>query len=401
MPCELARPARRFASVVAATAVLGATTAACGAAASGAGRASTAAQSATTAQSAATAHAATVASAHRPSPGLAGGPEPAPRFFIDDVLFSGAGSGGLAQVRLAATGSLVTQPADGQVLSVAPLGSRSFVIARLTGTCNTELVKAGLTVHGRLGRLVRFGPLLPGEVVSMTADADATAIGFGVWNCSKSVSGYLGVLDLRTGAVRRWGSVSVAGSRGSFGLGEGLSMSANGGLLAFTGASLTPGGLVASQQVRVLTTASRAGELADRSRVVLRAPATGPAIDAVLLSPGGKSFYLCTVNSSPVLRSSVVTAHRTTDGRQTKTIARLTAHGSTAGELPLGCPMAADPSGTQLLVPYSLRPASAPGVGPAVGVARIDVATGLIGRISFRLPGSAGMSTADGVAVAW
>jgi hypothetical protein len=397
MPRLLARPARMFAAVIAATAVLGASTTACDAELSGRDG-----PAATTARSATASHAATAVSAHRPLRRPAGVPEAtAPRYFVDNVLFSGAGAGGLPQVRLAATGSLVSQPADGQVLAVAPLGSRSFVIARLTGSCSTALFKAGLTVRGRLGRLLRIGPLLRGEVVSMTADADANAIGFGVWNCSKSVSGYLGVLDLRTAVVRRWGSVSVAGSRGTIGLGEGLSMSANGGLLAFTGASLTAGGLVASQDVRVLRTASLAGELAIRSRVVLRGPATGPAIDAVLLSPSGKSFYLCTVSSSQASRSSVVTAHRTSDGQLTRTIARLTARDSGVGGLTLGCPMAANPSGTQLLVPYRLRTASVTEIGPMVTAARIDVASGLIASISFQLPGSAGMSTADGIAIAW
>lgn len=395
MPSQLARPVRLFALVVTATALLGALTTACGTAATGAGESAR-----TTGHTATTGHTTMAVSAHRTLPGPVAGRPPVtavPKYFIDTVLFSGAVSGGLLQVRVTATGSLASQPAVGQVLAVASLGSRSFVIARPAGTCATELVKASLNADGRLGGLVRLGPILRGEVVSMTADADANAIGVTAWTCSKSMSGYLGVVDLRTGAVRRWGSVSVDGSAGAIALGDGLSMSANGGLVAFTGSTVAASGRPTAQDVWVLKTTSRSGPLALRSRVVLRA---GPGIDSVSLAPSGKSFYLCTMTARGARLTTDVAAYRTSDGRRTARLAGLTGALEPASGAP-NCPMAADQAGELLLVPYSMSSASRPETGPLVQLARIDIARRSVASISFRLPGSAGMSVADGITVAW
>ncbi len=326
----------------------------------------------------------------------------APRFFIDDVLSSGAVSGGLLQVRLAATGALVSQPAIAQALAVAPLSSRTFAIARLAGTCGTQLYRATLSAQGSLGGLSRLGPVLPGEAMAMAASADGNAVALAMGSCSKAVPGYLAVLNLGTGTVRRWAPVSVGGSAGGrIALSGGLSLSADGRLLAFTGDTTTAEGTVTGQGVWVLPTTAGTGSVARHGRLVLRARRTGPALDAVILSHSGTSLYLCGVSANPASRVTQIAVYTTSRGRPTVTIASLTAAGPTSGQDALGCPMAADPSGSYLLVPYSLRAAGPPQTGPMVTVAAIDLRTRAVNKITFRLPGSAGMSVADAITIGW
>ncbi len=324
----------------------------------------------------------------------------APKYFIDNVLFSGSVSGGLPQVRLASSGGLVTQPGI-RAFAIAALGSRgTFVIAEYAATgCATRLYRAALATNGKLGKLHLLGTV-PDEVVSLTADTDGNAVAFtaGCFDKSASSSGYLGVLDLRTGAVRRWGSVNLGSSAGSIAV-SALSISADGGLVAFLGSKVAPSGRPAGQGVWVLKTSAAAGQLVKRSHRILSAPAAGATLASVILNSSGSSFYLCSMRFGRA-SSSAVAEYRTSDGRLTKTIATLA-----AGDDPLtgqlGCPMAADPSGADLLVPYALVAASSPEAGSLVRVARIHVASGSVARFSFRLPGSAGMSVAYGVAMAW
>jgi hypothetical protein len=384
MSCQLAGSAGRFVSGTSLLAVVAVTVAACGSAAGHA--ASTRPQAA---------RGATAAHVIRP----AAAPLTAarvPKFFIDNVLFSGNATGaGSPQVRSTATGALMAQYPGLQAQAIAPVSGHAFVIARLAGACSTELYRAALSDSGRLGKLVRVGPELHGEIAGMTADADGNAVGFTAWDCAKAVSGSLAVLNLRTGKLRRWRSVSVDGEPGLIAVGA-LSMSADGRLLAFDGSTVAAGRGTARQGVWVLKTGSPAGNLADRSRRVLSTRATGLALGSVILTPGGTSFYLCKVTTSRSAVSAQIAAYRVTDGGLIRTIARLTSSGQT-----VGCPMAADPSGTELLVAYSLHAASKPGVGPLVRLARLGIASRSVTRISFRLPGSGGMSVADGISIAW
>jgi hypothetical protein len=325
-----------------------------------------------------------------------------PRYFLDIVQASGAVSGGLLQVRRSATGALVQQPGS-LALGLAPLGGSKFVVAELAGNgCASALYRARISAAGQLGPLSRFGPRVHGEVVSLAAAADGRAIGFLVAPCSKSASGFLGVLNVRTGQVRVWGDVNVEGSAGDISACCSLSLSANGRLAAFSG------GVSSGQRVWVLSTSARAGTLAQRSRVVLSRPSSSPVMDSVLLSPDARSFYVCTVSTKgtvsahhSVTQTSVITARRTDTGARINTVATLRASGVTFESQFFGCQMAAIPGGSFLLVPYSIRYARVTTTGPRVSAVRIDVRTKAASRISFRLPGSAGMSVATGIAIAW
>ena len=329
-----------------------------------------------------------------------------PAYFVDEVISTGAVSGGLLQVRSSATGHLIESPAI-QALAVAPLGAaRSFVVAqRLGGGCATGLYRMTLSAAGRAGPLSRFGPAIPGQVIALAGDADGGVIGYTAEPCAgKSASGaapagYLGVLTVHTGAVRRWGSVDIYGS-GSIAAAS-LSLSADGGLLVFAGSSTGPGGSAVAPGIWLLRTAAAAGTLRERGRLVLSSPAAGSVPSSVILSPDGASFYLCEVTTSQTAPTDEVAAYRSSSGRLERVIASLTGHVAAIGQARPSCPMGASQGSEYLLVPYWLRADSALPFAPAVRVARIDIATGAITRLSFWLPGSGGMSVADNLSVAW
>lgn len=360
--------------------------------------------------------ASTAAAPHSASPRTIAAPRdvtksasaPGPRYFLDLVRSSGAVSGGQLQVRRSATGALVQQP-DTLALSVAPLRGTQYVVAERAGDgCASALYRMSVNSAGRLGPATSLGPVVRGEVTSLASAGNGRTIAYFASSCSKSASGYFGTLRVRTGKVRRWGDVSIDGSAGDIAVGGSLSLSANGRLAAFSGAALGRGGVVTGQRVWVLRTSAPAGTLAQRSEAVLARPASGAQLDSVLLQPDGQSFYLCTVGTKgtasarrTVTQTAVVSVRRTSDGARTGTVATLTASGVTVQSETLGCPMAASPAGSYLLAPYSLRSAKVTTTGPLVSAARIDVKTKAASRISFRLPGSAGMSVATGVTIAW
>jgi hypothetical protein len=202
--------------------------------------------------------------------------------------------------------------------------------------------------------------------------------------------------------------VNVAGSAGDVAACCSLSLSADGWLVLFSGAALGAGVLITGQRVWTIATSARAGTLRQRSDVVLARPLSGPQLDSALLRPDGKSFYLCTVSTKgtpsahrAVTQTAVITARRTASGARTRTVATLKATGVTFQSQFLGCPMAASPGGNFLLAPDAEKFARSTETGPPVRAARIDVKTKAASRISFRLPGSAGMSVATGVTIAW
>jgi hypothetical protein len=323
-----------------------------------------------------------------------------PKYFIDDVLSPGSLSGGSLQVRLSSTGKL-TQETGVAALSFAPLGSHgAFVVAQLAGNrCATRFYRTNISATGQLGKLSRLGRTVHGEVVSVAASADGKVIGYFAWPCSKSATGYLAVLHVRIGQVRRWGDVGVYGSAGDMSAGGGLSLSADGGLASFAGDTTTASGTITGQGIWLLRTSSAAGPLAERSRLVLSKPNSGPALSSVVLSPDGRALYLCTVTTRGTTQVADITARRASNGDLTSNIAKLTAtHVTFQG---LGCPMAMTSSGRYLLVPYALRYARTTTTGPLIQMARLDVAARSVATISFRLPGSAGMSVASGISVAW
>ena len=328
----------------------------------------------------------------------------APGYFIDNILFSGAGTGtGIAQVRNSATGRLVTQDPAVRPLDIAAFGSnRRFVIALQVGdSCATRLYAATLSPRGQLGKLSRIGPTVHGLVVSLAAAADGNIIGLAVYGCGKTVPGYLAALDVRTQLIRRWGSVSLDGSSGSVAVSNDLSISADGKLLAFTGSAPTFTVSPAVQYLWVLSTTSAPGTVAERSRVVLSAPASAPALRDVVLSPNGATSYLCTLTGSTSQWTADLVAYRTADGKRLAAIAKLTTTGSAFQYGGTGCAMAADISGSDLLVGYPLHYFADTEHGPTARIARIHLATRSISTFSIDLPGSAGMSVAYGIALAW
>jgi hypothetical protein len=334
-----------------------------------------------------------------------------PRYFADIVHVSGSVAGaGPLQIRSATSGKLVARQPAFDALAVAAYGNGSkLLIARQVGDgCTSRVYRTTLGTDGELGRLTRLGPVIRGIVASVAADARASVIGYFAGPCEKSASGYLAVLNARTGEVRRWTGVALYGSGGSVATGTALSMSATGRMAVFTGEATWSGGRFIGQRVWELRTSAPAGPIGAHIRAVLSRPDSGPALSAVVLSPGGRTFYLCTVTTKGTVsahktatQTAVITARRTSSGTSTGTVAKLTATGVTYMGQFVGCPMAMTPSGRYLLAPYSLHYATTTEIGPRIQVARVVIASRSVAVISFRLPGSAGMTVATGVGIAW
>ena len=334
-----------------------------------------------------------------------------PRFFADIVRVSGSVAGeGPLQVRSSATGRLTARQPGYDALAIAAYdsGSRLVVARQVSDRCASRLYRATLSADGRLGRLTRLGPVIHGIVASVAADADASVIGYFAGPCSKSASGYLAVLHARTGQVRRWTGVAMYGSDGSVATGSALSMSASGRVAVFTGEATGTGGRDIGQRAWALRTSASAGPLSVHMRTVLSRPNAGPALSAAVLSPGGKTFYLCVVSTKgtvsahhTVTQTAVITVRRTSDGASTGTVAKLTATGVTFMGEALGCPMAMTPDGHYLLAPYKLRYGNSTSVPPLVSAAVLGTSSPARRFISFRLPGSGGMSVATGVSIEW
>ena len=332
-----------------------------------------------------------------------------PRYFAGIVRASGSATGaGPVQIRHSVTGALAPRQPGTYALAIAAYdgGSRLLIAQQAGDACASRLYRATLSGRGVLGSLSRIGPRLHGLVWSLAADTDGKIVGTTVAGCEKGQAGYLAVIHIRTGSVRRWGSVNLGGTGGGLTLGFGLSMSANGRLLAFTGEATSTAGTNTGQRVWVLRTAAPAGTLAQRSRVVLSRPNSGPALSSVVLSPDGRSFYLCTVSTKgtvsahkTVTQTAVITARQTSDGASTNRLAKLTATGVTFQGF--GCPTALTPNGRYLLAPYQLRYGKNTMVPPLVRAAVIRTTSHARRSISFRLLGSGRMSVADGITVAW
>lgn len=332
-----------------------------------------------------------------------------PRYFADIVRVSGSVTGaGPVQIRYSAAGALVPRQPGLEALAITAYdgGSRLLLARQVGDGCTSRLYRATVSADGSLSRLTRVGPVVRGIVTSVAANARGSLVGYFAGPCSKSASGYLAVLTASTGQVRRWTGVAVYGSGGTLATGTALSESANGRLLAFAGAATGAGGRVTGQRVWVLRTSAAAGPIARRVRALISKPTTGPALSSVVLNPDGRSFYLCTVSTKgtvsahkTVNQTAVITARRTSDGTSTSTLAKLTATGVTFQGF--GCPMAITPNGRYLLAPYRLHYGNSTTVPPLVMAAVISISSHARRTVSFRLPGSGGMSVADGITVAW
>jgi hypothetical protein len=334
-----------------------------------------------------------------------------PQYFADIVRFSGSVTGaGPVQIRSTATGDLVrTQPGIAALAIAAYDGGSRLLIAQQAGEgCSSRLYRAALNARGRLGRLTRLGPAVRGIVTSVATDAGGSLIGYFAWPCSKSASGYLAVLTAGSGQVRRWTGVAVDGSTGTVAAGGVLAMSADGNLLAFSGMAVSASERLLGLRVWTLSATAPPGPLAARSRAVLKRPESAPEFSAVALSPDGESFYVCTVASTgtvsarrTITQTAVITARRTANGTSAGAVAKLTAAGVTFAGESFGCPMAMTPNGQYLLAPYQLRYGNSSSVPPLVVAAVISTSSDASKALSFRLPGSAGMSVVTGVSIAW
>jgi hypothetical protein len=312
-----------------------------------------------------------------------------PRFFADDIAFA-EGNGSL-EVRASANGRLVAQEENMPgVYGLAATGDDSFVVALQAGDgCTARLYRVRLGGQGRPGRLTPAGPELHGLVWSLAADAGGGVIGYAVSGCAEGDPGYIGIVDTRTGHSRQWSDVSVGGeSPGNVAIGDALSISARGGLLAFTGWNVANDGMFTSQVVRVLPTTAAAGTVAQRSHVVLSRPVSQPELSAVSLSPGGGLFYLSTQSG----HSTTVAEYRTSTGSFVKDLARLV-----GTPIPMESPMTLDTSGRWLLVPYWLNQPSR----LMLNVAMIDVTTRAVTTVTIRLPRGGGMDPEMGMNTAW
>jgi hypothetical protein len=349
-------------------------------------------------------------------PAATAGPVAQPRFFAD-TQGSGEGNGPL-QVRAAGTGQLVWQDprattADG-VTGLSAVGPGGFIVG-LNGAraCTTRLYRVRLNAGGRAGVLAPFGPTLPGELWSLAVGDGGRVIGYAISGCSKSASGYLGVLNATTGKTRQWGDMNLGGvSAGNLILQGSLSMSANGRLLGFAAfagfAAPNDDGRIAEQSVRVLSTDAPAGSVAERSRVVYRkaAPRAAGGFDvaAASVSSAGTSVYVCLQSVTRTQATAKIIKSGTIPGRPARTVATFTARGLARGSTPpASCSsMTLDTSGQFLLVPYSLRYLPRPSTEMVQGIAKINLATKAISTVPAEMPGSGGISEESGMSiVAW
>ena len=336
-------------------------------------------------------------------------PAAAPLFFAD-TQGSGEGNGPL-QIRATATGGLVWQEPDAtsfdDLTGLAAVGQRSFVIARTVGnTCATRIYRVRLSTTGLPGALAPVGPTLPGLLWSLTVGDGGQVIGYAMSECSKGAPGYLGVLQVSSGRTRQWGGMSLGGeSSGDLALRGQLSMSANGGLLAFAAdASSGPYGPITSQSVRVMATDAPPGSVERYSHVVYRhAPASegaGPSLAAASLSPSGKSVYLCLESASRTDATAEIATYGTSTGKPGGMITTFSAKGTWPQ---VSCSsMSMDSSGWFLLVPYGVSHQAPSSYMLLQRVARIDLATRAVSTVRVSLPGSGGISQASGMSiVAW
>jgi hypothetical protein len=307
-------------------------------------------------------------------------PSGPPAYFLDATYFGGGYTS--PQIRASATGKPVAYipvgllPQGGDYdppYGLAATGPGSFLVGMMTSNdCATRFFRFRLDAGGRPGALTPFGPTLPGDLTGMAVSAGGGLLAYLIAGdgCKSSsgaaVGSYLGVLDTSTGRTRQWTDAYPQPQQP-----QQLSMSANGGLLAFSQLLEKPvhgGFTITGAQVRVLPTNAPPGTVAERSRVAARiSPAdTSFVAPTVLLSPTGTSFYLCSQpfafprpGATRVTETAQIIAYRTATGTATGVIAAFSASYPISrisnGDAPLslGCSsMALDPSGRFLLVPY-------------------------------------------------
>src|SRR3984957_8655760 len=338
------------------------------------------------------------ATGHGRTAGAIAEPSGPPAYFMDATNVDGGYSA--PEIRASATGKVVASTPIGRLrdydppYGLAAVGPGSFVVGLMTPSdCSTELFRFRIDDRGRPGALTQVGPTIPGDLTSMAASAGGALIAYEIAGngCAntRASGNYLAVLDVRTGRTRRWTDVPRYAGQ--------LSMSANGRLLAFSQTLTKPvphsnGGFeILGDQVRVLATDAPPGTVAARSRVAtsIASEDSGFTASTVLLSPTGTSFYLCAEpftlpkrGTNKITDTARIVAYRTATGKPTGVVATWSAsyvnRGGYAPRAPSCQPMALDPSGRYLLVPYRQtfpNPADEDSAG-SLTAARINIATG-------------------------
>jgi hypothetical protein len=360
---------------------------------------------------------------------------PWPKFFAD-ANSSTEGNSGL-QIRESATGRLTdpdpvwhpqkgTYPdpvlptpkdADAGVLALAATGPDSFVVALQQSSplrsqavgCATQLYSIRVNALGHVRSFTPVGHPLPGYVYYLAANAGGSTIGYAMQGrpCGKGSPGYLGVLDVSNKRTHQWSDVGMYGvSVGNVVLSGGLSMTANGRELVFPASVSPPYKTIRAYEVRMLQTDAAAGTVAARSRVLLRHPGYQLGYQAAVISPGGRSLYLCVHRGGSTIadaRSQLV-GYRTKGMRPYATLARFSGEDGCYGAQ-------LDPSGRWLFVPYGV---TAPRVfGPdghqrawggrgRLHLARVNTVTGARSNLKLWTPdGFGSTSPPTGMDVAW
>jgi hypothetical protein len=331
-----------------------------------------------------------------------------PAFFLDNEAWSPSAGYSWSDftVRGAFTGRAVAQHGHGlghRVTAVAAIGTGAAFVAaeEAPNTCSSQLYWFRLDHRGHLGPLSAVGPAIYGEVNALAASADGQTVAYTLSGCLHANKGYLKVLNLRTGHTRRWTSVDLT-DNGSLGLASNLSLSANGRLLAFVGWITGPN----RASLRVLATRGPAGNLLGRSKAIRQLaaiPGGAEPRDAVAVSPGGTTIYLCAISPRPGSQLTTVASYRTGTGRLVKNMLVLPARDPAGGRPLPNCAMAVSRDGGHALVSVGVSYAGRPAGTAALAAATVDLATGRRPVFWFPVrldPALAGPRSAA-VSVAW
>lgn len=215
----------------------------------------------------------------------------------------------------------------------ATSGDRTFVTAVMPHDgqpCLDQLYQFQLNSSGQPGPLVPLNVTLPGnfnENDTLAVTPDGRPIAYSTYVCGEGTSEF-GVIDLTTRHVRVWSA-----GEGAAGFASGLTLSADGRLLAFAEQGAP----------RILTTDASPGPILARSRIL-----SSPGADWVALAGDGSTFYGCTLSISRFKAdSSTLTYYRQTVGSaQRQVIASW--HNLNNSE----CMATLDPSGSYLLMQF-------------------------------------------------
>jgi len=318
------------------------------------------------------------------------GPAGLPAFVVEN-------NNGFLQVVSTATWKTVAQvnPPSGQLFqSVAGAADdQTFVAAADLSPQNTTCAAWVYEFHlnsqgqpGALAQLVHRSDQLP---TSIAVSADGSTLGYSIVHCASGAGaghvsashavGNVGVLNIASGQSREW----------SFSLGEDytndMSLSGSGSLIGF---SSYLDGITATTTFpvgRLLRADAQPGTVLQRAQILVRpARAANVGVDAVALSPDGRTMYACTHSgSSAADMTQSLGAYDTATGHLTSVL-------RTWKPQDVSCAITVDPAGGHLLLATSSKSAvdaaKTPG-GPPPGILTwIDPSTGATTTLPLRVP---------------